>query len=262
MAKTPVKKSAKKTAVKRHVKKSTSVAKKPAKKAADTTKSATATPAVATKLYEIKSWLTGNVLFALECGSLKIAVEACVKAGVSLYGANLRSANLRYANLRSANLGYANLGSADLGYADLRSADLGSADLRSANLRSADLGSANLRSANLRSADLGSANLGYADLRSADLGSADLRSAKVIIGASRSDGYQFLLTCLNGEGWRIKAGCRNFTIDEATAHWAVAHHGTPLGQETQAILENLYALAAIRGFDLTTVPAELQETAT
>ena len=56
-------------------------------------------------LIEIKHRYTGAVLFALECGSLKICLTAAVKGGADLYGANLRSANLGGANLRSANLG-------------------------------------------------------------------------------------------------------------------------------------------------------------
>ena len=66
-----------------------------------------------------------------------------------LYGADLRSANLR-----SADLSGANLRSADLRSADLSGADLSGANLRSANLRSADLSGADLRSADLRSANL------------------------------------------------------------------------------------------------------------
>ena len=102
--------------------------------------------------FEIKHRITGAVLFELECGSLKLCVEAAVKSG---------------ADLSSADLSYADLSSADLSYADLSSANLSYADLRYANLRSADLSSANLRSADLRSADLSSADLRSADLRSA-----------------------------------------------------------------------------------------------
>ncbi len=96
------------------------------------------------KSFEIKHRLTGKVLFSLETGTLKLAVEAAVKSG----------ADLRYANLRYANLSYANQRAADLRSADLRSADLSSADLRSADLRSADLRYANLRSADLRYAEI------------------------------------------------------------------------------------------------------------
>jgi uncharacterized protein YjbI with pentapeptide repeats len=50
-------------------------------------------------LFEIKRWITGSVLFTLECGSLKLCVEAAVEAGANLDGANLRGANLDGAKL-------------------------------------------------------------------------------------------------------------------------------------------------------------------
>ena len=85
-------------------------------------------------LFEIKSRFDAKVLFSRDCESLKVCVEAGVRAGADLGYADLGSADLRSAVLR-----YAVLRSADLGYADLRSADLGYANLRSANLRSANL---------------------------------------------------------------------------------------------------------------------------
>ena len=52
----------------------------------------------------------------------------------SVYGANLRDANLRDANLRGADLYGANLRGADLYGADLRDANLYGANLRGADL--------------------------------------------------------------------------------------------------------------------------------
>ena len=46
------------------------------------------------KRFEIKNRFTGKVLFSLECGSLKLCVEAAVEVGADLYGANLRGADL------------------------------------------------------------------------------------------------------------------------------------------------------------------------
>jgi len=74
--------------------------------------------ALNTMKIEIKSWLTGSVLFE---GDL-----SCI-------------ANLTYADLRSADLRSADLSSANLTYADLRSANLSSANLSYADLRSANL---------------------------------------------------------------------------------------------------------------------------
>ena len=131
---------------------------------------------------EIKSYLTGSVLFEYEKenNTLKDTLIEAVRRG-----ADLRSANLRSADLRSANLYGADLRSADLYGADLRSADLYGANLSSADLRSANLRSADLRSANLYGADLRSADLYGADLRSADLYGANLRSAN-LYGANLS----------------------------------------------------------------------------
>jgi hypothetical protein len=79
------------------------------------------------KLFEVRSRLDGRVLFSLECGSLKLCIEAAASKGANLGGANLRDAylggaNLRDANLRDANLGGAYLGGAYLGGAYLRDA--------------------------------------------------------------------------------------------------------------------------------------------
>ena len=87
-----------------------------------------------------------------------------------------------------------------------------------ANLRWADLRWANLREANLREADLRGADLREADLSGANLREADLRGA---VGlryiTQRSDGYQFFLT-LDGDDWKIRAGCRLMTIVEYREH--------------------------------------------
>ena len=130
-------------------------------------------------LFEIKSWLTGTVLFSLETSSMRLCVEAAVKKGVDLYRADLSSADLSSANLYSADLSGADLSRAELSSANLYSADLSRAELSSANLYRADLSSADLSSANLSSANLYSADLSRADLYRADLYRADLSSANL-----------------------------------------------------------------------------------
>jgi len=90
-------------------------------------------------LFEIKSWLTGGVLFKIETDSWKLAVEAAVKSGANLSGADLSGANLS---------------GADLSGADLSGADLSGADLSGANLSRANLSGANLSRADLYGADL------------------------------------------------------------------------------------------------------------
>jgi hypothetical protein len=51
---------------------------------------------------EIKSWYAGNVLFAFETDSIRVALEMAVKARATLTRADLRGADLTGANLRDA----------------------------------------------------------------------------------------------------------------------------------------------------------------
>jgi hypothetical protein len=67
------------------------------------------------ELFEIKYRWTGALLFSLEAGSLRLALEAAVKADANLRGANLRGADLGGADLRGADLRGANLRGAHLG---------------------------------------------------------------------------------------------------------------------------------------------------
>ena len=73
--------------------------------------------------FKITNRFSGSISFSLETESLKLCLEAAVKAEANLLGADLRGANLRGAKLLGA---------------DLREANLRGADLRGANLRGAD----------------------------------------------------------------------------------------------------------------------------
>ncbi len=147
--------------------------------------------------------------------------------------ADLREANLRGADLRGANLRWADLREANLREADLRGANLRGANLRGANLRWANLCRANLREANLRGADLRwadlhEANLHGADLRGADLRGANLRGATGWIPLSETDHGYLVGASWHGDHWQIQAGCRNFTVAEARAHWGAADYHIPV----------------------------------
>ena len=87
--------------------------------------------------FEIKSWLTGGVLFVCETESMSLAVGLALKSRADLSGANLSSADLYGANLSSANLYGADLSGANLSSADLYGANLSSADLSGADLSGA-----------------------------------------------------------------------------------------------------------------------------
>ena len=104
----------------------------------------------------------------------------------------------------------------------------------------ADLTGAILTCARLTGANLARADLTHADLTGANLTDAKISGNKTVVGllrrATRSDGYDFFLWHCQ-EGFYIKAGCRFFSLDEARAHWTATRGGTPLGDETQDILE-------------------------
>ena len=53
---------------------------------------------------QVKSWITGGVLFAIDADSWNLAVEAAVKSGAYLRGADLRGAALSGADLSGADL--------------------------------------------------------------------------------------------------------------------------------------------------------------
>ena len=165
--------------------------------------------------FDIKNRFTGDVQFTAEidCSDdapLSLKIGLAVKWGLKT----------------RANLSRADLSSANLYCADFSSADLSGADLSSANLSETNLSSANLSETNLSRANLSSANL--------------------IDGGQRSDGYRFVGWTKNGV-LQIRAGCRNFTITEARAHWASTRANTPLGDETTCILDHIEAVARIRG---------------
>ena len=177
------------------------------------------------EVIKIKNRWNGKVLYSGEHADIKEAVEAAVKAGADLRGADLCGADLCGANLCDA----------DLCGAGLRDADLCGADLCDADLCGADLCDANLCGANLRDADLCDANLCGTDLRGADLCGADLCGANlcgaqvgkggdeatlvgsrpvVQIGQIGSRNDWLLVFWCGDAGVRISAGCQK-QISEA-----------------------------------------------
>ena len=141
------------------------------------------------------------------------ALTAWARSG-DLYGADLYGANLYGADLRGANL-YG---------ADLYGADLYGADLRGADLRGANLGGADLYGANLRGADL----------RGANLGGADLGGCLCIIDGGQDARGHRVVGWMHDDQLMIKAGCRNFTLAEARAHWGGADYLEDHDAATQA----------------------------
>ncbi len=107
--------------------------------------------------FQIRCRFSGAVRFEGEFGSLKLCVEAAVRARADLARANLAGANLARANLARANLAGANLAGANLAGAYLARAYLAGADLARANLADANLADADLARANLARANLADA---------------------------------------------------------------------------------------------------------
>jgi uncharacterized protein (DUF2237 family) len=143
-------------------------------------------------LVQIKHRFTAAVLFEGEYDSRRACLEAAVKAGADLAGANLAGADLMGANLADANLMGANLTGANLmgAYltgACLMGANLTGANLMGANLTGAYLMGANLTGANLACANLTGANLMGADLMGAYLADANLADAKNVGEANGSE---------------------------------------------------------------------------
>ena len=131
----------------------------------------------------ILSRLDASILFEFEAeeNSLKIMLQAAIKARANLYGANLYAANLRDANLQGANLQ--------------------GADLRDANLYGADLDGANLQGANLLDANLYGADLYGAELDGEKLSKTPLQLNNLKWFVLISDKY-------------LRIGCQRFTIEE------------------------------------------------
>ena len=169
----------------------------------------------ATVTVEIVSWYdAARVLFSetlqadiLPKNRIRAAVLQAVSVGADLSGANLSGAYLRDAYLHGA-------------------------DLSSANLSDANLSGAYLHGANLKGTNLTCANLHGATYRETALGQRGLLKT-----ANRSDGYTFMFfDCADGTP-RIAAGCRWFTLEEATTHWRDGpRKNTDLGAESLDIV--------------------------
>ena len=84
-----------------------------------------------------------------------------------------------------------------------------------------------LRRAYLSWADLRGADLSRAYLSGAYLSGADLRGAAgiILLPACDARGYAFAHAIRCGDEWRIRAGCRDFSISEARAHWGPGYEG-------------------------------------
>jgi hypothetical protein len=179
----------------------------------------------------------GKILHRSEKDTIKEALEEAVFQGAHLDDAQLDGAHLEGAQLDGAHLEGA----------WLQGVFLHGAHLEGAYLEGAQLFGAHLEGAWLQGAYLEGAHLGGTHLFGANFEGSMIGAIRLIDGGLRADGHRFLYTDFQGEGPRIKAGCREFkSFAEARRHWQETRGGTMLGEETMLILDNLEKLVALR----------------
>jgi len=164
-------------------------------------------------LFQIKCRFSGAVRFEGRFASMRLCVEAGVKARANLARANLDGANLGGAYLARANLDGANLGGAYLARANLDGANLDGANLDGAYLARANLGGAylaraNLAGANLDGANLDGANLGGAKVRQKNGNEATLTGMRPIFQVTPIGSRAATLTIMRtAAGLLAQTGC-------------------------------------------------------
>lgn len=142
---------------------------------------------------------------------------------LDLSGVDLSSADLSGANLSHTNLYGANLSGVDLSKATLIGTNLYGADLRHATFANSYLSNINLSHANLCDTVWMGATLGEGDLTGANLLHASLGHARLsrVRGIVYGTADRWLMIVYQYDGViRVKAGCRDFTLEEARAHWS------------------------------------------
>ncbi len=152
--------------------------------------------------------------------------------GENLAKVELRSANLRQANLAGVNLTEAYLRNTDFTQANLESALLGGCSAHHACFRDADLSSVNLYLARFYRTDFHGANLAHACIDGALL--SDCRPSIYELDMVDPRGYR-PIAVMHDSGWRIKSGCRWFTVAEAVDHWGRSDHRESADRYLRAI---------------------------
>ena len=78
-------------------------------------------------------------------------------------------------------------------------------------------------------------------------GNARVSGSARVYGIMRSDGYCFIYVPCADDKWRVIAGCRYFTMDEARSHWGSPdYRDAKLATETLVILDCLEKLRAVK----------------
>ena len=173
---------------------------------------------------QIKSRFTSEILFEHDCenNSIKITLEAAVKARADLAGADLARANLADADLAGADLARANLADAYLARADLAGADLAGAYLADAYLARAYLAGAYLARANLAGAYL-------------DDKEDPIKDIKQVGNIGSRGGFTIAFKCKSSI--KISCGCFWGTIDEFEKRVRDTHGDNIHGKQYVAVIE-------------------------
>ena len=126
-------------------------------------------------------------------------------------------ADLRRSNLSGSNLSGSNLSGSDLSGSNMRYSDLSDSDLSYSDLSGSDLSGS----------DLSYSDLSYSDLRGSNLSDSDLSGSLgfILLPVQDARGYSFAHAVECDTGWRIRAGCRDFSISEAKQHWGESYRG-------------------------------------
>ena len=149
--------------------------------------------------------------------------------------ADLSGSYLFDANFSGANLSNADFSGSDLSVANFFGSNLSGADFSGSDLSGAHFFGANLSGANLSGSNLTGSHLFVADLSRAIVAPGIELTGSLPRRATRADGYEFFLWQTT-VGWRVRVGCRFFSMVEAVAHWTATRVGTPLGDESLDIL--------------------------
>ena len=82
--------------------------------------------------------------------------------------------------------------------------------------------------------------------RSYVYGDAMITEDVEVYGIRRSDGYVFVYVPDADGVMKVQAVCTDFTMEEAKKHWKKTIGGTPLGDETMAILNCIEILSKVK----------------
>lgn len=192
---------------------------------------------------------------------------------VNFYGSILNTCNFKEAVLRSSTrfaltlLTHCEFAKAIMGGIDFENARLAYCRFSQTTLAQAIFACASVFDCSFKECKLNSAYFGRAVVYScsfedSDLSGMDLQGSVfrecnfgegywMVAGGIRTDSYQFFLTRFNGESaidpFRVRAGCRKFSLYDAVKHWTRNRNGTLLQEETFKLIFDMIDHAMLQG---------------